>query len=203
MTFRRALGPFDATMLVIGAIIGSGIFINPYIVAARLPSASLVLTAWVAGGIVALIGALVYAELGALYPRVGGQYAYLRDAYHPLAGFLYGWGLLAVIETGAIAAVAITFAQYTLRLVGRPDVGPVPLAIAAIVILSVVNYLGIKPGSRLLNVFVMLKVAALVFLIGAAFVVLARPAAGGAAPLATAAAPAPAPLSMTARSPQP
>ncbi|MGE5357828.1 MAG: APC family permease [Bacteroidales bacterium] len=181
MSFRRALGPFDATMIVIGAIIGSGIFINPYIVAQRLPSAPLVLAAWVAGGVVALIGALLYAELGALFPRVGGQYAYLRDGIHPLAGFLYGWGLLAVIETGAIAAVAITFAQYTLRLVGRPDVGPVPLAIAAIVVLSVVNYLGIKPGSRLLNVFVVLKVVALVFLIGAAFVVLARPAAGAAA----------------------
>lgn len=176
MAFRRVLGPFDATMLVIGAIIGSGIFINPYIVAQRLPSATLVLAAWIAGGVVALVGALVYAELGAVFPRVGGQYAYLRDAYHPLAGFLYGWGLLAVIESGAVAAVAITFAQYTLRLVGRPDVGPVPLAVAAILVLSIVNYLGVKPGSRLLNVFVVLKVTALVFLIGAAFVVVAGPA---------------------------
>ncbi len=157
-------------MVVIGAIVGSGIFINPYIVAQRLPSASLVLGAWVVGGAVALIGALIYAELGALFPRVGGQYAYLRDAYHPLAGFLYGWGLLAVIESGAVAAVAITFAQYTLRLVGRPDTAPVPLAIAAIVVLSIVNYLGVKPGSRLLNVFVILKMAALLFLIAAAFV---------------------------------
>ncbi len=171
-------------MLVIGAIIGSGIFINPYIVAQRLPSAPLVLAAWIAGGCVALIGALVYAELGALFPRVGGQYAYLRDAYHPLAGFLYGWGLLAVIESGAVAAVAITFAQYTLRLVGRSDVGPVPLAIAAIVVLSAVNYLGVKPGSRLLNVFVVLKMAALVFLIGAAFFVVGAPAGPAAAPSA-------------------
>src|SRR5512146_2105979 len=163
-------------MLVIGAIIGSGIFINPYIVAQRLPSASLVLTAWVAGGAVALIGALIYAELGAVFPRVGGQYAYLRDGYHPLAGFLYGWGLLVVIESGAVAAVAITFAQYTLRLVGRPDIGPVPLAVAAIVALSIVNYLGVKPGSRLLNVFVVLKNAALVVLIGAAFMSVAGPA---------------------------
>ena len=176
MTFRRELGPFDATMVVIGAIIGSGIFINPYIVAQRLPTAPWVLAAWVAGGVVALIGALTYAELGALFPRVGGQYAYLRDGIHPLAGFLYGWGLLVVIESGAVAAVAITFAQYTLRLVGRPDIGPVPLAIAAIVILSIVNYLGVKPGSRVLNVFVVLKVIALVILIGAAFVVVAGPA---------------------------
>jgi APA family basic amino acid/polyamine antiporter len=193
VTFRRALGPFDATMLVIGAIIGAGIFINPYIVAQRLPTASLVLAAWVAGGVIALVGALAYAELGAIFPRVGGQYAYLRDAWHPLAGFLYGWGLLAVIESGAVAAVAITFAQYALRLAGRPDIGPVPLAIAAIVVLSIVNYLGVKPGSVLLNVFVILKVAALVFLIGAAFVVVAGPA-----PAPSPAPPAPAPATSLA-----
>ena len=161
MTFKRALGPFDATMVVIGGIIGSGIFINPYIVAARLDSAPLVLGAWAVGGAIALAGALSYAELGALFPRVGGQYVYLRDAYHPLAGFLYGWALLWLIESGAIAAVAIAFANYALRLVGRGDTPPAPLAIAALVLLSVVNYVGVKPGSRVLNVLVVLKVAAL------------------------------------------
>ena len=167
MSFRRALGPFDATMVVIGGIIGSGIFINPYIVAQRLDSPALVLAAWAAGGLIALAGALAYAELGALFPRAGGQYVYLRDGWHPLAGFLYGWALLLLIESGAVAAVAITFATYALRLVGRADVAPVPLAVAAIVILSVVNYLGVKPGSRLLNVLVVLKVAALAVLIAA------------------------------------
>jgi APA family basic amino acid/polyamine antiporter len=161
VTFNRALGPFDATMVVIGGIIGSGIFINPYIVAQRLDSAPLVLGAWVAGGAIALVGALAYAELGAIAPRAGGQYVYLRDAYHPLAGFLYGWALLAVIETGAIAAVAITFATYALRLVGQPDTPPVALAIAALIVLSAINYVGVKPGSRVLNVLVVLKVAAL------------------------------------------
>jgi basic amino acid/polyamine antiporter, APA family len=165
--FRRALGPFDATMVVVGGIIGSGIFINPYLVAQQLDSSVLVLGAWVAGGAIALAGALAYAELGALFPKAGGQYAYLRDAYHPLAGFLYGWALLAVIETGAIAAVAIAFASYALRLVGRPEVGPVPLALATLLLLSIVNYLGVKVGSRVLNVFVVLKVAALAVLIGA------------------------------------
>lgn len=167
MGFKRALGPFDATMVVIGGIIGSGIFINPYIVAQRLDTPALVLGAWAAGGAIALAGAFAYAELGALFPRAGGQYVYLRDAYHPLAGFLYGWALLALIESGAVAAVAITFASYALRLVGRPDVSPIPLAIASIVALSLVNVLGVKPGSRLLNVLVVLKVAALVVLIGA------------------------------------
>jgi basic amino acid/polyamine antiporter, APA family len=165
VSFKRALGPFDATMVVIGGIIGSGVFINPYIVAQRLDSTGLVLAAWAAGGAIALAGAFAYAELGALFPRAGGQYVYLRDGLHPLAGFLYGWALLALIESGAIAAVAITFATYALRLVGRPDLAPLPLAVAAIVVLSVVNYLGVKPGSRVLNVLVVLKVAALALLI--------------------------------------
>src|SRR3954469_10948369 len=162
--FNRALGRFDATMIVIGGIIGSGIFINPYIVAGRLNSSALVLAAWMAGGAIALAGALSYAELGSLFPRVGGQYAYLRDGLHPLAGFLYGWALLAVIESGAIAAVAIAFATYTLRLLGPPDLPPTPLAIAAL-ILSAINFLGVKPGSRLLNVLVVLKIGALGVLI--------------------------------------
>jgi APA family basic amino acid/polyamine antiporter len=178
--FKRALGPFDATMVVVGGIIGAGIFINPYIVAQRLPSPGWVLAAWVAGGAIALAGALAYAELGALFPRAGGQYVYLREAYHPVVGFLYGWALLLLIECGAIAAVAITFAQYALRLVGRPDAPAVPLAIAAIVAVSVINYLGVKPGSRVLNVFVLLKVAALAVLIGAGFLLGAGGATGAA-----------------------
>jgi APA family basic amino acid/polyamine antiporter len=165
MSFRRALGPFDATMVVIGGIIGSGIFINPYIVARRLDTSPLVLLAWITGGLIALAGAYAYAELGSLFPKAGGQYVYLRDGWHPLLGFMYGWALLLLIESGAIAAVAITFATYALRLAGRPDIAPVPLALASIVLLSVVNYLGVKPGSRVLNVFVVLKVAALAILI--------------------------------------
>jgi APA family basic amino acid/polyamine antiporter len=165
VTFKRALGPFDATMVVIGGIIGSGIFINPYIVAQRLDSAAVVLAAWGAGGLIALVGALAYAELGAIVPRAGGQYVYLRDAYHPIAGFLYGWALLSVIETGAIAAVAITFATYARRLVGHADAAPVPLAIGSLILLSAINYVGVKPGSRVLNVLVVLKVGALATLI--------------------------------------
>lgn len=179
--FKRALGPFDATMVVVGGIIGAGIFINPYIVAQRLPSEGWVLAAWAAGGAIALAGALAYAELGSLFPKAGGQYVYLRDAYHPLVGFLYGWALLLLIECGAIAAVAITFAEYALRLVGREDASALPLAIAAIVVVSAINYLGVKPGSRVLNVFVVLKVAALAVLIGAGFLIApAVPQAGAA-----------------------
>jgi APA family basic amino acid/polyamine antiporter len=169
MSFKRALGPFDATMVVIGGIIGAGIFVTPYIVAERLDTPLLVLGAWVAGGAIALAGAFSYAELGAVFPKAGGQYVYLRDGLHPLAGFMYGWALLLVIESGAIAAVAITFANYALHLVHGPDSARVALAIVSIAVLSVVNYLGVKPGSRVLNVLVVLKVAALALLIGAAF----------------------------------
>jgi amino acid transporter len=112
VSFRRALGPIDATMVVIGGIIGSGIFINPYIVAERLESSALVLAAWAAGGLIALAGAFAYAELGSIFPKAGGQYVYLRDGWHPLVGFMYGWALLLLIESGAVAAVAITFAIF-------------------------------------------------------------------------------------------
>jgi APA family basic amino acid/polyamine antiporter len=165
VSFKRELGPFDATMVVIGAIIGSGIFINPYLVARALDTPALVLLAWAVGGGVAIAGAFAYAELGRMLPRAGGQYVYLREAWHPVVGFLYGWALLFLIETGAMAAVAITFAQYALRLVGSAGASPQPLAIGAIVLLSGINYLGVKPGSRVLNVFVVLKVAALAVLI--------------------------------------
>lgn len=164
--FRRELGWFDAAMVVVGGIIGAGIFINPYIVAQRLDSAGLVLAAWVVGGGIALAGALSFAELGSLFPQAGGQYVYLRRAFHPLAGFLYGWALLFMIEGGATAAIAITFAEYTLRFLGR-DVGSAPLAVTAIAVVAVVNYFGVKPGSRLLNVFVVLKILALGVLIAA------------------------------------
>ena len=175
MSFKRALGPFDATMVVIGGIIGAGIFMTPYRVAVLLDTPMLVLGAWVMGGAIALAGAFSYAELGAIFPKAGGQYVYLRDGLHPLAGFLYGWALLLVIESGAIAAVAITFATYALHLAGGPDGARVPLAIAALIVLSIVNYLGVKPGSRVLNVLVVLKVAALAILIGAGLVAAGHP----------------------------
>src|SRR5512141_3316665 len=177
MSFRRALGPFDATMVVVGGIIGSGIFIVPSVVAQRLPTPALVLAAWAAGGAIALAGAFAFAELAALFPRAGGQYVYLREAYHPIVAFLFGWASLLMIQGGGLAAVAITFAQYTLRLTGTREAAVVPLAIAAIALVAAVNVLGVKPGSRLLNVLVLLKIGALtVLILGGLF--LAHPAAG-------------------------
>ena len=105
-SLARRLGPFDATMIVMGGIIGAGIFVNPSVVARQVHTPMLVLGAWVIGGVIALIGAFVYAELAALQPRVGGQYAYLREAYHPIVAFLYGWTLLLVVQTGGMAGAA-------------------------------------------------------------------------------------------------
>jgi APA family basic amino acid/polyamine antiporter len=168
-------------MVVVGGIIGAGIFINPYIVAQRLDTPALVLGAWLAGGVVALAGALTFAELGTLMPRAGGHYVYLREAYHPLAGFLYGWGLLLMIECGAIAAVAITFGEYTLRLVGRPDASARVLAMLAIVVVAAINYVGVRPGSRVLNALVVLKLVPLGLLIAAGLLLPVAAAGGGGA----------------------
>src|SRR5882724_1693718 len=121
-------------MLVMGGIVGSGIFINPYVVAQQVHTPALILGAWIAGGVLALLGALVYAELAARRPQVGGQYAYLRDAYHPLAAFLYGWVLLLVVQTGGMAAVALIFACYTGRLLGVALPEPL-LGMAALLVL--------------------------------------------------------------------
>src|ERR1041384_4192484 len=104
----RRLGLFDATMVVMGGIIGSGIFMNPAIVARQVHTPFLVLGAWVLGGLFALTAAFIWAELATRRPEVGGQYAYLREAFHPAAAFLYGWVLLLVVQTGGMAAVAGT-----------------------------------------------------------------------------------------------
>ena len=165
MALRRALGTFDATMVVVGGIIGAGIFINPYLVAQRLPTGGWILAAWAFGGVVALAGAFAFAELAALFPAAGGEYAYLREAYHPIVGFLFGWASLVMIQGGGLAAVAITFAQYLLRLSGAPGADARPFAVLAIVLVALVNYAGVKPGSRLLNALVLLKVGALAALI--------------------------------------
>jgi len=165
VTYARRLGPFSATMVVIGGIIGSGIFLNPSIVAQRVGTPELTLGAWVLGGLIAAAGAFCYAELGHRRPRAGGQYVYLRDTFGPLTAFLYGWALLLVISTGATAAVAVTFARYAAPFLGLTDAATKPLAIGAIAALTAVNYVGVKPGAVTQNVFTVLKLAALAALI--------------------------------------
>ena len=111
--FARGLGLFDSTMLVVGAMIGSGIFIVPAEMARNVSSAGWLLVAWGVAGALTIAGALCYGELSAMMPQAGGMYVYLREAYSPLCGFLYGWTLFSVIETGTIAAVAVAFARFS------------------------------------------------------------------------------------------
>ena len=180
-TYARRLGLFSGTMAVVGGIIGGGIFRTPATVAERLQSPGLVLLAWVIGGIVALIGAFCWGELGQRRPRAGGGYVYLRETFGPLPAFLYGWTLVLVIATGAIAAVAVTFADYTLALLGFPHTYSVPLAVAAIVFLAGINYVGVRPAAITQNIFTILKLVALAMLIGAG-IFLGAPSPPSAAP---------------------
>ncbi len=166
-TYARRLGLFSATMAVAGGIIGGGIFRTPATVAQRVGSTRLVLVAWSLGGVIALIGAFCFGELGARRPKAGGGYVYLRETWGPLPAFLYGWALLLVIATGAIAAVSVTFANYALALAGLSESLTVPLAVAAIALLAGINYVGVKPAAVTQNIFTVLKLAALAALIGA------------------------------------
>jgi APA family basic amino acid/polyamine antiporter len=160
----RRLGLFDATMIVMGGIVGSGIFINPYVVARQVHTPFLILGAWLAGGAVALAGAFVYAELAARRPEVGGQYAYLREAFHPGIAFLYGWALLLVVQTGGMAAVAVTFARYFAELTGAtlPDWA---VAAATLALLTAVNCLGVRSGSNVQSLLMVLKILAIAALV--------------------------------------
>src|SRR6476469_7750697 len=148
-------------MLLVGGIIGSWLFLNPAIVAQRVGSARLIVAAWAIGAAVALLGAFIFAELGARRPAAGGGYVYLRDAFGPLPAFLYGWALLLAIATGAAAAVAVTFASYAAPLLGLPRGAEPWLAGAAIAVLSVVNVLGVRPGTVAQNVLTLLKLSAI------------------------------------------
>jgi basic amino acid/polyamine antiporter, APA family len=169
-SLARQLGLFDATMLVMGGIVGSGIFMNPYVVAQQVHTPALILGAWIFGGIIGLGGAFVWAELAATLPEVGGQYAYLREAYHPAVAFLYGWVLLLVIQTGGMAAVSITFARYFLELTGlhTPDW---IVATTALATLTLINCLGVKTGGRTQSALMVMKILAIATLViaGAAF----------------------------------
>lgn len=163
---RRELGVFSAALLVVGGIIGSGIFFTPAEVGRALPNSALILSVWILGGFLALAGALTYAELGAMLPDAGGPYVYIRHAFGSLPAFLYGWMNLLSIASGAIAAVAMGFAGYLARFVDLAPVGgPIGVAAATIIVLSLTNVLGIRPGAALQNVLTGAKIIALAALI--------------------------------------
>lgn len=174
----RRLGLFDATMLVMGGIVGAGIFMNPYVVAQQVHTPALILGAWMAGGGVALLGAFIYAELAARLPAVGGQYAYLREALHPALGFLYGWVLLLVIQAGGMAAVTVAFARYFRELTGTRAPEHV-IVVVTLALLTIVNCLGVKLGSRVQSALMVAKAGAIVVLVAAGFWLVRQPVSLG------------------------
>jgi len=170
-------------MIVMGGIIGAGIFVNPSVVARQVHTPMLVLAAWLIGGAIALIGAFVYAELAVLRPRVGGQYAYLRDAYHPMVAFLYGWTLLLVVQTGGMAGAAIIFGRYFRELSGIAVPEQV-IAALTLGILTGINCLGIRAGSNVQSALMLTKLGAIALLIGVGWLVAGpAPAAAPAIPM--------------------
>jgi APA family basic amino acid/polyamine antiporter len=163
--YARRLGVFDAAMVTVGGIIGGGIFLNPAVVAQRVHTAPLILVTWILGGVIAAMGALCFAELGGRRPEAGGGYVYLKEAFGPLPAFLYGWTFLLIVNTGGMAAVAVTFARYATDLVHAPPMWVKPVAIGSILILTWINYIGIRAGATTQNIFTILKLAALVAVI--------------------------------------
>ncbi len=170
MHLQRRLGVLDLTLIAIGSVIGSGIFRNPAVVAHRAPDARIILGCWIAGGALALMAAFVFAELSARRPESGGLYAYLRDAFHPVAGFIFGWTTMLIAYTGATAAAAVLFAGYVVPLFGAHAPSTKAIAIATLAIVTAINVLGVREGSTWQNILVALKVLAIGALTVAGFV---------------------------------
>jgi basic amino acid/polyamine antiporter, APA family len=184
VTLDRALGAWDGASLTIGAVIGTGIFLTAGDVARSLPHPALALAAWIAGGLLVLAGALAYAELGAMYPRAGGLYHFLREAWGPLVGFLYGWTCLLVIMTGGIAAIAVGFGEYLGALVPAFSSarivfawGPLHVngaqvaALLAMGMLTAANHMGVRQGAGVQNLFTLAKLFAIALLVVGGFMV--------------------------------
>ncbi|HPW18927.1 MAG TPA: amino acid permease [Candidatus Aminicenantes bacterium] len=181
--FLRRLGLLDTSFLVIGAVVGSGIFMTPGLIAAGLPSPGLLLAAWLAGGLITLCGALSFAELGAMYPEAGGQYVYVREAYGRGAAFLFGWAFFGFIMCGGLAALAVAFAEFLGSLAPALSTGHVLVraelfglsfslsagqivAALAILLLTLVNSFGIRSGATVQNVLTVVRLGLVAALIG-------------------------------------
>lgn len=175
----RAIGLWGATLLVIGSVLGSGIFLTTGIMFQELPSVTLVLVAWTAGGLLAMAGGLTYAEMGSMFPRSGGLYVFLSEAYGPVLGFLFGWACLLVILTGSVAAVAVGFAEYFSYFVPSLGTDRVLLAMempwgpwslsagqlvaaASVIVITAINYAGIRQGNLVNTVLTVVKIGGLI-----------------------------------------
>ena len=173
----RGLNVWDTTLVVLGLVLGGGIFLTPSSIAAALPSSRAILAVWIVGGVLSIVGGLVYAEMGAMIPRAGGMYVYFRECFGELPAFLFAWVAYWVIQTGSNAAVAVGFATYlsvffpslsTSRIVAHA--GPFAIsagqlaAVALTLVLSATHYAGVRRGARIQGLFTMLIVIALVWI---------------------------------------
>ena len=167
---KKELNLYGLTMIVIGAVIGSGIFRTPSDIGGLLHNHLLIILVWVLGGVVALTGALTFSELGGMFPKAGGVYVFIKEAYGKLAGFLYGWAILLVINTGALAALGMVFSDYMTTFFDLTDSGKSGLAIAVIMLLTFINIIGVNVTQVFANVFTGLKLIAIVAIILAGFI---------------------------------
>ncbi len=163
LALPRVLSLWDVVMIVVGGVIGSGIFLSPSEIARAIPSPLLMLAVWVVGGLFSFFGALAFAELGAAMPEAGGVYVYLREAYGPLISFLFGWTLFLVIDSGSIATLAVAFStKYLPQLVHLTPVTTKLVAVLFIVFLGGVNYMGVRQGANLQNLLTVIKTLSLI-----------------------------------------
>ncbi len=171
LALPRILSLWDVVMIVIGGVVGSGIFLSPSEIAAAVPAPVLMLAVWVIGGMFSFFGAVAFAELGAAMPEAGGIYVFLREGYGPLISFLFGWTLFLVIDSGSIATLAVAFSHNILpRMVDMTPLTKKILSGVFVLFLGVVNYVGLKWGSRLQNWTTYLKTAAIAIIVAAVFV---------------------------------
>ena len=165
MTLARPIGLLQATAMVVGTIVGSSIFVQPSDVSRAVPAFGPMLLVWMAAGALTWFGASVCAELTSAYPRTGGVYVFLRELFSPAVGFLWGWAMFWSMHSGIIAAIAMVFGRYAASIVPMGDSGVRLTAIGAIVVLSAVNYVGVKPGTAVQTALTVIKVAAVVGLL--------------------------------------
>jgi APA family basic amino acid/polyamine antiporter len=167
----RKLGLIDSAAIVTGTIIGAGIFLVPNLVARSLPSATWIVGAWIFTGVLSFFGALAYAELGAMIPATGGQYVFLREAWGPLFGFLCGWTYFFVVLSASIAWLGITFSTYLSFFIPMSATVAKAVGVGVIVIMTLINYRGVRTGAAVQNTFTAIKLSALLILIGSAFLI--------------------------------
>jgi basic amino acid/polyamine antiporter, APA family len=170
--FARALTPLNATAMVAGTIIGASIFVQPSEIARHLDTPMAIMTAWLACGVLTLFGAFVCAELASAFPQTGGMYVFLRETFSPLTGFLWGWAMFWSVHSGIIAAIAVVFGRYASVFLPQglqTDANVRILAIAVILVLSAINYIGVRSGSRVQTTLTLVKVAAILALVVGGF----------------------------------